>query len=190
MRRIVALAILIGLVCFAVYVVNWAKGGLAEDQQVAAHKAKQEAQIEMPKDCKAGNLEISVSPEQTVYPVGGQVGLVLSLKNTGGAPCTADGSFAQLGVHIKSGDQNVYYSIPCNKDLPAKPLLLDKNQTWQDTLEWDTSTADNKCQATGKAAAGTYKLIPVQNGKEFPGRQAIVNLEGESEKAPSEGEDN
>lgn len=190
MRRIVALAILIGLICLVVFVFHWAKGKLAEDQQTAAHKAKQEAQIEMPKDCKAGNLEISVAPEQTVYPVGGEAGLVMSLKNTGDSPCTVDGSFAKLGVHIKSGDQDVYYSIPCNKDLPAKPLLLDKNQTWQNTLEWNTSTADNKCEATGKAAAGTYKLIPVQNGKEFPGRQAIVNLEGESEKSPSEGEDN
>lgn len=178
MRRLVALAILIALLAWGVYVWMWAKGKLAEDAQKAAAKAKSQAQVYMPKDCQLKNLEIRVSPEQTVYQVGSEVGLQMSVKNTGETPCIADGSFAKVGVHIKSGDQDTYFSLPCNKDLPKKTLLLDKNQTWQKTLAWDGSTADKKCAATGSAQAGTYKLIPVFGNKEFPGEQSIVTFEG------------
>ncbi|MDO4666131.1 MAG: hypothetical protein Q4A71_08070 [Actinomycetaceae bacterium] len=133
--------------------------------QKQADKAQAEKQLPKPATCKSADLDFRVDPPAKASVTGSSVEFTVSLKNRGVVPCVTEGSFAHLGVLVKSGDEQIFGSAPCFADYPSRKLLLDKGQTWTKQLTWNGRRADAKCSYADAATNGTYRVYPVLDGK-------------------------
>lgn len=139
-RRIMVLAILVGIIAVVVlvFVKPGSQGGAPDAQQVEVpkdlpkSKVKAEAEGE-PAACGPDQLVVTPVTDQPGYAEGEQPLLSLTVENIGAAPCVADLGTAGITFTISSGADEVWRSTDCQVDPTSLPIVLDEKKV--ETLE-------------------------------------------------------
>lgn len=176
-RRIVALLVLALIVAGVVFgvrcVLSWRQA--AEDsKKVAAEKSTQDSVLVEPTECSADNLSLSVAPKQDSYEVGSTVEFSINLENTDSEnPCTINGSLAEVGLEITTGEVSVWQSTTCNQEADEQLLLLGTGMEYSSSIAWDGHLYQD-CEVGDFAQAGTYHVTPVLQGQKLEGDAVFV----------------
>lgn len=164
-RRLVALALLVGLVVGLVLlgqvVVRAVQPLLAGDESAQEGKSPPPTPEAAgpPQDCTAASLELGVTTSATEYEPGRAVQLSVTLRQSGGRPCLVDGSDAGRQVQIYSGDELVWSSAHCGS---TERLLLmgTGDEDPSKLVRWDRHRSVEGCAPDQpEMGPGTYTAV-------------------------------
>ncbi|MDF9878238.1 hypothetical protein [Cellulosimicrobium cellulans] len=164
-RRVVALALLVGLVVGLVLlgqvVVRAVQPLLAGDETAQEGKSPPPTPEAAgpPRDCTAASLELGVTTSATEYEPGRAVQLSVTLRQSGGRPCLVDGSDAGRQVQIYSGDELVWSSAHCGST--ERLLLMSTGDEDPSKLvRWDRHRSVEGCAPDQpEVGPGTYTAV-------------------------------
>ena len=109
--------------------------------------------------CAPGVLTLSATPDRPDYPVGGRPQLVLTITNTGAAPCRRDLGQGAVELLVVSGPDRIWSSDDCAPGGPAKQVVLDPRETSVTRLVWTGRRSLPGCKGDQAVAqAGTYRV--------------------------------
>lgn len=109
--------------------------------------------------CTDGALEVTAAAERDSYPVGARPLLVLTVTNTGSAPCSRDLGQGAVELLVVSGSDRIWSSDDCAPGGPAKQVVLMPDEPSVTRLTWAARRSLPKCEgAKAQAVAGTYRV--------------------------------
>lgn len=109
--------------------------------------------------CTPAALDVRAKAERDEYPVGGRPSLVLTITNTGTAPCSRDLGQGAVELLVVSGADRIWSSDDCNPGGPAKQVVLEPKGEQVTRLAWEGRRSLPGCEGEkAQAAAGTYRV--------------------------------
>lgn len=189
-RRAVALLVLLALVALLAFGITKAVGW-ARDALTPAAKPNPTPSTPAPEACSPTSLEMQLAAQDAQATVGGDA--VLTVTNTGAAPCTLQAGPEHLVLRVTSGGQPVWGSDVCTSTTTNRPLLLDAGAASDITMRWDGTVATDICGTSRPAATpGTYRYAVVLDGRLFAEDTFVVTAQapqsdGEAADKPSDG---
>ncbi|QJW37701.1 hypothetical protein [Cellulosimicrobium protaetiae] len=164
-RRLVALALLVGLVVGLVLlgqvVVRAVQPLLTGDEQAQEGRSAPPTPeaVGPPLDCTAASLELGVTASATEYEPGRAVQLDVTLRQSGGRPCLVDGSDAGRQVLVYAGDELVWSSAHCGTT--DRLLLMSTGDEDPSRLvRWDRRRSVEGCAPDQpEVGPGTYTAV-------------------------------
>ena len=109
--------------------------------------------------CTDDLLDVTATADREQYPVGGRPRLVLTVTNTGSAPCSRDLGQAAVELLVVSGADRIWSSDDCAPGGDVKLVVLAPKQESVTRLTWDARRSRPGCSgAKEPAAAGTYRV--------------------------------
>ncbi len=164
-RRLVALALLVGLVVGLVLlgqvVVRAVQPLLAGDETAQEGKSAPPTPEAAgpPQDCTAASLELGLTASAAEYEPGRAVQLTVTLRQSGGRPCLVDGSDAGRQVQVYAGDELVWSSADCGTT--ERLLLMSTGDEDPSKLvRWDRHRSAEGCAPDQpEVGPGTYTAV-------------------------------
>ena len=112
-----------------------------------------------PVACTDAVLEVQARAEQDSYAVTGRPLLMLSVTNTGDAPCTRDLGQAAVELLVVSGDDRIWSSDDCAPGGPAGVEVLEPGEPSRTQVTWPGRRSLPGCAGPqADAEAGTYRV--------------------------------
>lgn len=110
--------------------------------------------------CSDGAITVVAATAPSSMPVGGELGLTMTVTNTGSVPCTRDVGAGANEMTISSGSTLAWSSDHCNTSTASGPVVLEPGEEWSTALTWSGTTSAVGCPADQPAAqAGSYTLV-------------------------------
>ncbi|MBM7818790.1 hypothetical protein JOE63_001267 [Cellulosimicrobium cellulans] len=164
-RRLVALALLVGLVVGLVLlgqvVVRAVQPLLAGDETAQEGKSAPPTPeaAGAPQDCTAASLELGLAASAAEYEPGRAVQLTVTLRQSSGRPCLVDGSDAGRQVLVYSGEELVWSSADCGTT--ERLLLMSTGDEDPSKLvRWDRHRSAEGCAPDQpEVGPGTYTAV-------------------------------
>lgn len=162
-RRLVALALVVGVVVAAVVglkaVVAALPGGGSAQEGRSAPPNPTATSTGPPGNCEARDVELVVETPRVEYAPGDYVPVTVTIRRVGGRPCLVDGSDAGRQVVVSSGADRIWSSGDCGGGNPRE-LLLGEDAADVKTVTWDGERSAPKCPGgLPVTSPGTYTIV-------------------------------
>lgn len=166
LRWIVVLALLAGVIVGIVVGVRALAGWVGDllegdgpDEVAETEPTPEETGAYVPVDCTPADVQITLAPDATSYPLGATAAFQVSIVHTGENPCTIDAGLVTREVLITSGSDRIWSSADCDTAGSRLLLLAPGNQDVE-TVPWATQRSAPGCPADLPApGAGTYQAV-------------------------------
>ena len=126
-----------------------------------------------PKACGT-NLSVTASTDKETYAAKEQPVLVMTLENTGDAPCTVDAGSKQMAFVVTSGADTVFDSRNCAAKTEDKNVTLNAGQKESARLTWNRVRTADGCPAGQAEALGGYYNLTASLGDTSSEKVAFV----------------
>lgn len=114
--------------------------------------------------CQDTDITVSVSSQQTVFPLGSPVSFIMKITNNGVVACSRDVGAAANTFVITSGGFDVWSSDACSPSSETQVEEIPPGEAYAVKGTWDGSVTANGCGASATAAeAGAYQVV-AKNG--------------------------
>jgi hypothetical protein len=193
-RRIVLLAVLIGIPVIALLIIfkPGSTGGVAKTEEVSlsadfsetSNPKKSTAADDLP-GCKKSNIDVTAVANKESYGPGENPEIWMTVSNTGSKPCVIDLGTKELSFEIVSGSEaqpEVYWvSTHCQTGSDSREVILEPDNPLSTTpLVWDrTRSAPETCDVAREpvpAGGAAYRLYATANSvKSSEGWQFLLN---------------
>lgn len=163
MRWIIVLALLAGVIVGIVLGVRalagWVGGLFEADEVVEGEPTPEETGAYVPVDCTPADVQLTLAPDATSYPLGGTATFQVTIVHTGVNPCTIDAGLVSREVLVTSGSDRIWSSADCDTAGSRLLLLAPGNQDVE-AVAWATQRSAPGCAADLPApGAGTYQAV-------------------------------
>ncbi len=174
-RRIVALVVLLVVVGAVAWGVTALLGrgqdtGVGPDAAAAAAPSEDAPAEEAASPgevvaCDSAALDTSLALDPQTPAPGSGVQFLVTLTNTGAAPCLLDAGPATFVASVSSGSDTVWRSDHCG-DEATKELLLDVGTETSVAVPWDGRRSAEGCAGDQpQAGTGTYRVSVTLDGE-------------------------
>lgn len=115
--------------------------------------------------CSDADIAVTVSSEQSAFPVGGPVEFIMKITNNGATPCVRDVGPAANTFTVTSGGFDVWTSDACSGPGESQEEEIPPGEAFAVKGTWDGKVTANGCGASATpAAAGAYQ-VEASNGQ-------------------------
>ena len=145
--------------------------GEASPSEAGATTASGEAQ-----PCRTGDLDVSVAVETPTPTAGSEVIFVMSVANTGDAPCIQDVGASATSFLVTSGGFRVWSSDDCNPGGTEQLEVIPPGQAFAVQAVWPTIITTPGCPTTGNPARpGSYDVTATDAGITSAATRFVLN---------------
>jgi hypothetical protein len=166
-RRLVLLAVLIGLVLLARSAIGGGgepstprTGASPTPKASTTHSATPKPKPTTaagPTTCRDGALALTVAPDAGEHRAGAPVRFTVTVKNVSGTACRRDLGGGSLELVVRSGQDRIWSSDDCSTDRGSAVQLLRAGASLQTVVTWPGKRSARGCPtARPEARAGTY----------------------------------
>ena len=115
--------------------------------------------------CEDTNIEVTVTSEQSAFPLGTPSSFVMKIANNGAAACSRDVGPAANTFTVTSGGFDVWSSDACAPSTDTQVELIPAGEAFAVKGTWDGTVSANGCGASATAAeAGSYQVVATNGG--------------------------
>lgn len=110
--------------------------------------------------CEDTNISVTVTSEQSAFPIGTPASFVMKISNTGTVACTRDVGPAANTFTVTSGGFDVWSSDACAPSSENQVEEIPAGEAFAVKGTWDGSVSSNGCgPSAAPAEAGAYQVV-------------------------------
>lgn len=189
-RRIVILAVLIGIPVIALLIIfkPGSTGGVTKKDEVTLPSdftettaPKKTAAADDVPGCKKSNIDVTAVANKESFAAGENPELWMTISNTGSKPCVIDLGTKEMSFEILSGEESYWVSTHCQTGADSREVILEPDNPLSTTpIVWDrTRSAPETCDVPREpvpANGAAYRLYATANAvKSSEGWQFLLD---------------